>query len=349
VSLNFFKKASYVACKISGLTPWRFKAFASHATILLYHRVIRQTHNRFCPNASIEVPFSSFEKQMSFLAERCHVVSLEECLERLAENAKLPPNTVVLTFDDGYRSDYELVYPLLKRHQFPATFYIVPGFVDGQIFPWWYEVEDLIVQCDRRNCVVPFEKRPRDLRQAGQKLTSHRRIAARMRTMPLRERRVFLARLRDCLARPEWHPDRLDLMLTWEQIKEMSDSKLVQVGAHTARHLNLAKESRETVREEISRSKNILKERLGKPVRAFAYPYGHSGSFTQDTQDAVKAHGFTSGVSTVAGHLNPEVSIHPWRLPRIHVDGRDDLAAFQAKLSGIYWFIKSTLPMAGAS
>ncbi len=50
---------------------------------------------------------------------------------------------VCLTFDDGYRDNYTLAYPLLKRLDVPFAVYVTTGFIDNRLPMWWYEGEQL--------------------------------------------------------------------------------------------------------------------------------------------------------------------------------------------------------------
>lgn len=50
---------------------------------------------------------------------------------------------VCLTFDDGYRDNYTLAYPLMKRLEVPFTVYVSTGFIDNHLPMWWYPGESL--------------------------------------------------------------------------------------------------------------------------------------------------------------------------------------------------------------
>ena len=50
---------------------------------------------------------------------------------------------VCITFDDGYRDNYTIAYPLLKRLGVPFTVYVTTGFIDNQLPMWWYPGEHL--------------------------------------------------------------------------------------------------------------------------------------------------------------------------------------------------------------
>ena len=50
---------------------------------------------------------------------------------------------VCVTFDDGYRDNYTLAYPLLKRFGVPFTIYVTTGFIDNRLPMWWYPEQQL--------------------------------------------------------------------------------------------------------------------------------------------------------------------------------------------------------------
>jgi peptidoglycan/xylan/chitin deacetylase (PgdA/CDA1 family) len=75
-------------------------------------------------------------------------------------------------------------------------------------------------------------------------------------------------------------------MLSWQEIKEMRNCG-VTFGAHTLTHPDLTHLPVERVDAEICRSKEIIEDALGDPVRCFAYPYGR---YDQHSRDIVRQH-----------------------------------------------------------
>lgn len=88
--------------------------------------------------------------------------------------------------------------------------------------------------------------------------------------------------------------------LTKEQIKEMSDSNLVEIASHTLSHVYLKTSPEEIAKSEILESKIILENILNKPVYDFAYPYG---AFNEKTKEIVKKAGYLSAVSVIPGNV----------------------------------------------
>lgn len=90
-----------------------------------------------------------------------------------------------------------------------------------------------------------------------------------------------------------------NFMLT-NQIQEIIDSGLVEIGAHTVNHVSLKERSLESVYYEINRGKNNLEKQFNVEVVSFAYPFG---AFDAQAIELVKDLGFKTSVSTIEGVL----------------------------------------------
>ncbi|MCR8656565.1 polysaccharide deacetylase family protein [Paenibacillus endoradicis] len=67
-----------------------------------------------------------FADQMNSLAEHeFNVISMEQYVDYMEGKIELPKKSVLITFDDGYEDFYEIAYPILQQHQFPATNFVV--------------------------------------------------------------------------------------------------------------------------------------------------------------------------------------------------------------------------------
>lgn len=79
------------------------------------------------------MPTATFERHLKHLNAHYNVVGVDALSDALGGRKSLPERPVVVTFDDGYRDNYEIAYPLLQRYRVPATIYVVSRFVNGEI------------------------------------------------------------------------------------------------------------------------------------------------------------------------------------------------------------------------
>lgn len=125
-------------------------------------------------------------------------------------------------------------------------------------------------------------------------------------------------------------------LMTWSEVRELQ-SWGVRFGSHTVSHPELERLDAEQIDREVSQSKQTLEDKLGVPVKTFAYPYAfpeHNKAFTRRLAEILKSHGYEAGVSTVIGRARG--TDNPFFLPRLPINTWDDLALFQAKLEGGY-------------
>jgi peptidoglycan/xylan/chitin deacetylase (PgdA/CDA1 family) len=107
--------------------------------VLVYHQLAVD------PRGRVAVAPRAFEEQMRYLKARgFRVIPLGELVEFLAGARQLPRNSVVLTFDDGYRSFVDHAYPVLKELGFPATLFVYTDYVGtGRQAMSWPDLERL--------------------------------------------------------------------------------------------------------------------------------------------------------------------------------------------------------------
>ena len=109
--INFFKKIFFFFWGIGKLSLF------NKASILMYHSVGNNL-------AFFTVKPDNFEKQLKYLkSENFYVIKLSELINKIKKGEDVG-NCVCLTFDDGYLDNIEIVLPLLKKYNFPATIFI---------------------------------------------------------------------------------------------------------------------------------------------------------------------------------------------------------------------------------
>jgi peptidoglycan/xylan/chitin deacetylase (PgdA/CDA1 family) len=110
--------------KKADLAPLALYQGDREVAVLMYHDVTDH------PSVYFDTNPKAFRKQLQQLKDvGANVVPLADVYEHFKTGTPLPEKAVVLTFDDGYLGHYQNAYPLLKKFNYPATFFVHTGFV----------------------------------------------------------------------------------------------------------------------------------------------------------------------------------------------------------------------------
>ena len=128
--------------------------------------------------------------------------------------------------------------------------------------------------------------------------------------------------------------------LSWEEVREMNDGGLVSFGSHTMTHPHLGKVSRSKIDAELKGSKEMIEEKINRPVKFFSYPGGIKlyGDISEKTTEALMDAGYELACTSEIGRN----SIHEdlYFLKRIGISRVDSINMFKAKLVGAYDWVK---------
>jgi peptidoglycan/xylan/chitin deacetylase (PgdA/CDA1 family) len=111
------------------------------------------------------------------------------------------------------------------------------------------------------------------------------------------------------------------LCMSWDELKSFAADPLVAIGGHTITHCNLAHQSEEVAREELTVSRARIEEKLQRPVQHLAYPYGDRIAAGVREFRLASAAGYRTAVTTRPGMVFPESAGHLTALPRVSLNG----------------------------
>lgn len=229
--------------------------------VLMYHHFDSEVQTGLIADPKV------FEEQMKLLkAEGYTTLTTQDIIAISKGEQEMPKKPLMITLDDGYKSNYDVVYPVLKKLNMKATIFIITDFIEN----------------------------------------------------------------------PEKHPSQYPKM-TWDMIKEMSDSGLVSFQSHTDNmhcvrgeicgitqpievngELETTSEYEERVKKDLIRSKQLLEEKLGKPVTSFAYPMG---KYTESAEKLLKEAGFELTLTTDVGLYNTKRDTL-YLMKRVNIHGK---------------------------
>jgi peptidoglycan/xylan/chitin deacetylase (PgdA/CDA1 family) len=112
-----------------------------------YQTVPVLVYHNFSPDKTDKMTVSraSFEDQMRLLKERGYrVISLDQLFDFLDFKKQIPSKSVVITIDDGWKTAYEIAFPVLKKFDYPATLFVYTGLINtSRKAMTWEQVKEL--------------------------------------------------------------------------------------------------------------------------------------------------------------------------------------------------------------
>lgn len=111
------------------------------------------TYHSFGPKPAVKessiqlqyrVTEAAFESHMNYLADNgYHTITLNDLIQSQRTGKRLPEKSVVLTFDDGWKTQYEYAVPILEKYQFTGTFFIITNSIGAKAYMSGDEIKKL--------------------------------------------------------------------------------------------------------------------------------------------------------------------------------------------------------------
>ena len=291
-------------------------------TALLYHRIgVPDRASSLDPSLISATP-EAFEAQIAYIAARRYALSLDELLDVRRGRARLPPRSVLVTFDDAYRDFAEHAWPVLRRYDVPAVLFVPTAYPDDpeRAF-WWDRLYAALHGTSETTLKLPWSTLR--LRNAAERVQAFRDVSSRMKTLDHKSAMALLDAVETELKAP-----RLSgTVLGWDELRRLAREGLA-VAPHTRTHPLLDRLDPSKLDDEIRGSARDLERELGAAPPAFAYPGGgHSDAVVASVARA----GFELAFTT--GRGGNDLHAADWlRLRRTNVGLRSSLAVVRAQL-----------------
>lgn len=262
------KQAVQSAVAMAAPSWWRTRA--DSLLVMMYHRVLPATHaDRGSEQPGMFVSPETLALHLSLLKQHFEIVHLDEWLTRASAGQSLPPRACVITFDDGWRDNYDHAWPVLRAAAVPSTIYLVTDLVGTSYSFWPNQLARALA-----NPSVARDRWPAWLRAlAAQHVGDdpHPRVESIDAVIDACKATRDDAEMRDIVGAPAGERD----LMSWDEIEQMRAADLVRFGSHTRRHTRLSRVTDPAVLEdEVLVSRRQLRERLGAFSDTFCFPNG---------------------------------------------------------------------------
>ena len=305
--------------------------------VLMYHRVLpKDSPARSAEQPGMYVSPETLDLHLRELKHRFEFVQLDEWVRRAQGGLPLPRRACAITFDDGWRDNFDFALPVLRRHAAPATIFLVSSYIGTTQRFWPNRLIELARAAFADPGSVAF---PQALEALVNPVLAQARERKALRIEDLdslvQQAKGFdedeIRQLIDAAAPRDRSSNEYSEILDEAQVADMAQSGLIRFGSHTMTHLRLGSAvSPEALEREIGGSRARLRELCGQEIELFCYPNGDTSSAAIE---CVRRH-YLGAVTTRAGwHARGGDAM---RIPRIgiHEDVSATRASFLTCLSG---------------
>jgi peptidoglycan/xylan/chitin deacetylase (PgdA/CDA1 family) len=280
----------------------------------MYHRVLPQNDPDLQSiQPGLYVTPEVFEKQVAFLSRRFKVISLGKLSDLHQSGMPIPKNCAVVTFDDGWRDNFENAFPILRRYNIPATVFLATDFIGTNNILWFYLAGKVIEKAN-----IPPDRLSAILRRGIEREASSGVAGDMIEALKALDHESILTVIHEIaseagIPETDLHPDD-NMMLNWEQVAEMSRGG-IEIGSHGCSHRILTHLEQAEVKRELTCSKEIIESKLGRKIDIFSYP---NGDYDSKIKDLVREAGYALAVAT-RGNTEDKGMIDIFALKRVGV------------------------------
>jgi peptidoglycan/xylan/chitin deacetylase (PgdA/CDA1 family) len=267
--------------------------------ILNYHNFSKYNNYKIKRGNILETDYvNSFEKQIRFLKKHFSFCYPEEFFDGICVNGI----NILITFDDGYKDNFDYALPILKANNTSAIFFLTTAFIGTDKWIFHDKVRLLIVKG-----ILSLSEGERHLLKInnGQVIDpSFRQYVDTKFT--------------------SWNPKRI--MMNWQEATSISMNGF-GLGSHTQNHVLLPSLNKEQQKAELEVSKQCIELEIKGMCKYLAYP---NGAFDNNTLNLMDDNRIEFGFTTIPG-ANTSVT-HKKTLKRIGVNASDTIQLLTVKI-----------------
>lgn len=300
-------------------------------TIVTYHAVIKE------PLAFPDWCFMDaelFEAQIAYLSSKFKIISLSEAVEKINNNC-LDDRYAVITFDDGYKNNFDIALPILEKYNAPATIYLVTSLINTNKVFWFTRLlsalnntrEESITWEGVRLKLSSVEDKAESSQKLQQSLKAYNEETAQIKLTEIER----LLKVEGTLHIPA---SSAFSMLSKDELGRMIDTGLIEFGAHTYSHPILANSTISEQKKQIELSILQTQELTGLPCYHFAYPNGGHNDFNDDTINILKNAGAKSATTMISGPVTADTNL--FILNRYPIGSDTSIERFKLMVHNIY-------------
>ncbi|MGL1957615.1 MAG: polysaccharide deacetylase family protein [Colwellia sp.] len=266
-----------------------------------YHRIGNKEVAKF-DRAIFSCTAKSFDKHVQAIKDNFIIINPQN-LEKLIKLDKLKQaRYAIISFDDGYADNYYEAFPILKKYNVTASFFITTNFIESNQIPWWDEIAFLLREScgETYRCISTdkvFELKSGNIDDTIKLIMQEGKKLKKLSILDV----LYNIREQFPKAYKKVQEKKQTLFMTWAQIEEIAESGM-EIGSHTLTHRILSQLSAQEQKQEIFKSKAIIENKLNGSIFSIAYPVGRYHCYNETSLKLAALAGYKVGFNNEAGN-----------------------------------------------
>ena len=307
----------------------------------MYHRIKPASlDSKPYSHSGMVVEKDTFDIQMKYLKENFQVLPIKELVDGLSKQKSNGRPQCAITFDDGWKDNFDHAFPILCKYKLPATIFLSTDYIDS--FKWfWYDrliflLEHLLSRDDMDILIRHLsEEFSFDMYgyygNMGNSVSFFDSIIEKVKEFSPHVRDRLIERLCSLLRVDIPEDSRNRRFLNWEEVRHMH-CEGISFGSHGATHELFSHMTNQEIEKELKESKEEIETHLGERIEGFCYP---DGNYNSEVITALKRHGFCYACVTEPGFNGSETDIYRLKRIAIHEDVASIIPLFDCRILGL--------------
>lgn len=242
-----------------------------------------------------------FRKQIAYLSKHFDIIPLSQASQML-ESGKIDGPKAVITFDDGYKNNHDVALPILKEFSAPATIYLVSDLLGSDRSVWFTRLIMALDGTQRSELIWDGERY--NITNADEKSACCAALQESLKKHSHNDLLKKVGEIEDLLEMPRDPVLPVDSpfrMLDQDTFNKMTNSGLIEFGAHTRSHTILSRLSSDVKQEQIAASIAGVEKNTQLKCEHFAYPNGSLDDYDTESIDMLAANKIKTAVTMNPG------------------------------------------------
>lgn len=290
---------------------------------LTYHSIIQDLIPDSINAGGKHISLANFEKQMHYISKK-KIISVND-------NFNKNNNSILVTIDDGFKNNYKVAFPILKKYNIPFIIFLCTGFMEENLI-WTDKLLKLSLNNERFGEIseIWLSKNKFSFKKNEVNYNFLRLLFKKIDNYLIND---FFDSFKDLNQSNYNSHNEIFEPLSWNDVRSMVESGLCTIGAHTENHPILSKCNYETQLKEIKRSKQKIENEIKSKVNIFAYPNGSKDDYNSETIKILKKLDFKYAFTTTFGYNK---KLNPLELERIGITSEVPMWKFKLLVNRLW-------------